>query len=318
MMQTERVLITGAGGFLGSHIAHYFGSLGHSIAAVGRFAATPASALSYPNLWKLCGMTLPDAAFHAIVREFRPTLLVHCAGTASVADSVREPYTDFQKTVEVCAYALESVRTLAPGCRFVLISSASVYGNPTELPVRESSPQQPVSPYGYHKMLSEVLAGEYAALHGVKVAVLRLFSAYGERLRRQVVHDLCLKFLEPGPGGVELFGTGSESRDFIHATDVARAIHCIHKNDAVGVFNIANGVQTTIAELAGIIQRLFGNSKPVRFNGQVRPGDPLNWQASIDRIAALGFRPELALEEGLARYVEWYQSTVKLSGDLHE
>lgn len=308
LMRAERVLITGAGGFLGSHIAHYFGSLGHTVAPVGRFAATQASALSYPNLWKLCGMTLPDEAFRTIVSAFRPTLMVHCAGTASVADSVQQPYLDFQKTVEVCAFALETMRTLAPSCRVVLLSSASVYGNPAALPIEEGAPLRPVSPYGYHKMLSETLAEEYRVLHGMKVAVIRIFSAYGERLRRQVVHDICHKFANPAAETIELFGTGNESRDFIHALDVARGIDCIHRNDAVGTFNVASGVQTSISDLAGIIGGLFANAKPVVFTGEIRQGDPLNWQASIDSIAALGFRQGLGLEAGLARYIAWYKT----------
>jgi len=308
-MTRERVLITGAGGFLGSHIAQYFGALGHSVAAVGRFAATPACAGGYPNLWKLCGLTLPDDTFHEVVSEFRPTLLVHCAGTASVADSVRAPYTDFKKTVEVLAFTLEAIRTLAPECRFVLLSSASVYGNPDALPIAEQAPQRPVSPYGYHKMMNEVLAEEYATLHGMKVAVLRIFSAYGERLQRQVVYDICRKLSDPDTADVELFGTGQESRDFIHASDVARAIDCIHRRDGTGVFNAAAGVQTTMADLAALIADHFGHRKKIVFNGQARQGDPLNWQASIDRIAALGFSPEVRLEQGIACYVDWFRST---------
>jgi UDP-glucose 4-epimerase len=307
-MQAERVLITGAGGFLGSHIAHHFGALGHSVAAVGRFAVTASGTGSYPNLWKLGGMTLPDQALLTIIRDFRPTLLVHCAGTASVADSVQQPYLDFCKTVEVCAFTLEAARSCAPDCRFVLLSSASVYGNPESLPIPEAAPLRPVSPYGYHKMLCETLAEEYAALHGMKVAVLRIFSAYGERLQRQVVHDICLKFANPDSPVVELFGTGLESRDFIHAADVARVIDSIHSADAVGIFNAAAGVQTTIAEVAESIGRHFDNGKKVVFNGQVRHGDPLNWQACTEKIAALGFRPARELDPGLAGYVSWFKA----------
>ena len=307
-MRAERVLITGAGGFLGSHIAHHFGALGHSVAAVGRFAVTASGTGSYPNLWKLGGMTLPDQALHAIIRDFRPTLLVHCAGTASVADSMQQPYQDFCKTVQVCAFTLEAVRSCAPDCRFVLLSSASVYGNPESLPIPETAPLRPVSPYGYHKMLCETLAEEYATLHGMKVAVLRIFSAYGERLRRQVIHDICLKFADPDTAGVELFGTGHESRDFIHATDVARVVDTIHGADAVGVFNAAAGVQTSIAEVAQSIGRHFQSGKRLSFNGVVRPGDPLNWQACTEKIAGLGFRRGLELDPGLARYVSWFKA----------
>lgn len=309
------VVITGAGGFLGSHIAHYFGEKGYSIAAVGRFNATAAFTGSYPNLSKFCGMTLPDTRFADVIREFQPELLVHCAGTSSVANSVHDPYGDFQRTVEVCAFALESVRRYAPACRFILLSSASVYGNPEKLPIDEESPLRPVSPYGYHKMLCETLVEEYASLHGLKTVILRIFSAYGERLQQQVVHDICGKFSDPDVSSVELFGTGRESRDFIYAFDIARAIHCINEADGSGIFNLASGVQTTIAELTGIIEGLFGNGKPVRFNGETRHGDPLNWQAAMGKIEALGFSRSVELHEGLARYVAWFKSLHE-NGDL--
>lgn len=307
-MTGERILVTGAGGFLGSHIARHFAAQGYPVAALGRFAASAGSAAGFPSLWKLYGMTLPDPALLAAVADFRPTLLVHCAGTASVADSVREPYQDFRRTVEVCAFTLEALRTHAPDCRFVLLSSASVYGNPVALPIPETALARPVSPYGYHKMLCETLVEEYASLHGMKTAVLRIFSAYGERLRKQVVHDICQKFIDRDSSSVELFGTGKESRDFIHAVDIARAIERIHEVEASGIFNLASGVQTTIEELACTLGGLFNSSKKVAFNGAVRPGDPLNWEASVARMSSLGCFPSMELEQGLAKYVTWFRS----------
>lgn len=310
-----RVLVTGAGGFVGSHICSYLGGRGHQIAAVGRFNANLSGDGLYPNLWRFCGMTLPDDAFVRVVAEFQPELVVHCAGTASVAASVEEPYADFQRTVEVCAFTLETVRTQAPECRFVLLSSASVYGNPEKLPIDESLSSQPVSPYGYHKMLCEMLVEEYASLHGLKAVILRIFSAYGERLRRQVVYDICRKFSDPALSSVELFGTGRESRDFIHVLDIAQAIDRINEADASGIFNLASGIQTTIAELACIIGELFDSAKPIRFTGVTRLGDPLAWQAAIGKIEALGFRQIVGLREGLAQYVAWFESSLE-NGDF--
>lgn len=301
-------MITGAGGFLGSHIAHYFGDRGYVTAAVGRFAATPASSRIYPNLWKFCGMTLPDSRFADVVKEFQPALLVHCAGTASVAASVLEPYTDFQRTVEVCAFTLETIRRHSPSCRFILLSSASVYGNPESLPVCETAPLRPVSPYGYHKMLCETLTEEYASLHGLHSVILRIFSAYGERLHKQVVWDICQKILSLESEKIELSGTGHESRDFIHAADIARAIDCISATDAKGIFNVASGVQTTISELADMLSAMFKTSKKIVFNGMTRSGDPLRWQADISRLESLGFCGGITLQEGLRRYVEWFTS----------
>jgi UDP-glucose 4-epimerase len=218
-----------------------------------------------------------------------------------------EPYTDFQRTVDVCAFTLETVRREVPDCRFILLSSAAVYGNPTQLPVREHSPVEPVSPYGYHKRMCETLVDEYRTLHCISAVVLRIFSAYGERLRRQVVFDLCRKFNNPGSDVVEVYGTGQESRDFIHATDVAQAISCIVLGNATGYFNLGSGKQTTIANLVNQIKKSMNSDKDIHFTGQIRPGDPLCWEADINQLKSLGFSPSITLDAGIKKYCDWFK-----------
>lgn len=303
----QNILVTGAGGFLGSHICRYFGGLGYKIAAVGRFSSSLQTVNSYPNLWKFSGMTLPDSRFINLVREFQPDLLIHCAGTSSVANSVNQPYQDFQNTVEVVAFTLEVIRKEAPNCRYILLSSAAVYGNPNNLPINESAPCKPVSPYGYHKMICEMMVEEYATLYGISTVVLRIFSAYGEGLCRQVVFDLCKKFTSQNEN-VEVYGTGNESRDFIHVLDIARAIDYIILNDATGIFNIAAGQQTTISELVELLSKAFNSQKTILFSGKVKPGDPLNWQADITRLKDFGYEPRVNLAEGVTNYVKWFKT----------
>lgn len=304
----KRILVTGAGGFLGSHIARHFGANGHRIAAVGRFNTTSDITSLYPNLWKLCGMTLPDTRFTDVIKEFQPDLIVHCAGTASVGDSVHDPYDDFQRTVEVCAFTLEAVRKYAPSCHFVLLSSAAVYGNPNQLPITEDTPCKPVSPYGYHKLMCEALVEEYSRLHAVNTTVLRIFSAYGERLAKQVVHDIARKFCDEKNEVVTLDGTGNETRDFIHAKDIARSIECLYNVSAYGVFNAASGVQTTIWELAASLKKYLKSTKEVCFSGKLREGDPLYWQADISRLSVTGFSQSISLEDGLKDYSSWFSA----------
>ncbi|MHB8120728.1 MAG: NAD-dependent epimerase/dehydratase family protein [Desulfuromonadaceae bacterium] len=303
--------MTGAGGFLGSHIAHYFGAAGHAIAAVGRFNTTPAFASLYPNLWKLCGMTLPDARFIEVIKEFKPDLLVHCAGTASVGDSVLDPYGDFQRTVEVCAFTLEAVRKHVPDCRFILLSSAAVYGNPQQLPISEDAPCKPVSPYGYHKLMCESLVEEYSQLHGLNTTILRIFSAYGERLSKQVVYDLCCKFSDPSSEYLEVFGTGEETRDFIHAIDVAKAIECVYRSKSSGVFNIGSGCQMSVDHLVQLLKNIFSSTKTTHYTNSTRIGDPIRWQADIAKLHSIGFYPTIKFEIGAKKYVEWFQSKYK-------
>jgi UDP-glucose 4-epimerase len=304
----ERILVTGGGGFLGSHICHYFGQRGHSIAAIDRLSVSAEMAGMYPNLRTFYTMDLPEKTLVSIIGEFQPELLIHCAGSASVPYSMQEPYEDFQQASGVTAFILETLRKNMPSCHFIFLSSAAVYGNPTKMPVREDSPCQPISPYGYHKYICEMLCQEYESIYNIKSSVLRIFSAYGERLHKQVIFDLCRKFSDHSSSRVELFGTGNETRDFIHAGDIAQTIDRIQAADASGVFNVASGVQTRISQVVEMIKDCFHSNKEICYSGSHRPGDPLYWQSDISRLSSLGFRQEVSLQEGIENYCRWFES----------
>jgi UDP-glucose 4-epimerase len=303
----ENILITGSGGFLGSHICEHFVRRGHPVTGIDRFSPPLAAMEVYANLRRFYEIDLPDESFIGIIRESRPNLLIHCAGSASVPYSMQEPYEDFLQSVRMTAFLLEALRKHLPSCHFIFLSSAAVYGNPGTLPVREETACRPISPYGYHKYICELLCEEYASLHSAQTSALRIFSAYGERLRKQVVFDLCRKFGDPHTHAVQLYGTGNETRDFIHAQDIAQAIEVIYTNRATGVFNVASGKQTRIGEIAGMIKTCLRSSKDVIFSGAIRPGDPLYWQADISRLLALGFHQQIPLNEGIKKYCRWYE-----------
>jgi len=304
----ERILVTGAGGFLGSHICAYFGQVGHSIAALDKFSPAHVSPEIYLNLSGFFEISLPDNTLVTILRQFQPSLLIHCAGSASVPYSMQEPHEDFRQSAGVTSFVIEMLRKHMPACHFVFLSSAAVYGNPGTLPVREETPCKPISPYGFHKNICELLCEEYASLHGIKSSVLRIFSAYGERLHKQVIFDLCRKFTDPSRGTVEVYGTGDETRDFIHARDIAQSVERIHNSGSGGVLNIASGKQTRISEIADMVKDCFRSEKNIVYSGSARPGDPLYWQADISRIASLGFRQEIPLDEGIRAYCRWFNS----------
>ncbi len=302
-----RVLVTGAGGFLGSYICRHFGSAHHAIAALGRVAVEDAIAPRYPGLELLAGMTLPDPAFVRALASFRPDVVVHAASTARVAESVTAPYADFQASVDVCAFVLDALRQHAPRATFVLLSSAAVYGDPESQPIAENAACRPLSPYGYHKWLTELVVEEYRRLFGLRTRTLRIFSAYGEGLRRQVLFDLCARLSESGDE-LSLFGTADESRDFVHASDVALAVErALLADDDESVFNVASGVETRIAELVELLARGLGREKHVSFAGQRLPGYPARWRADIRSLGHHGFTPAVALADGVARYCRWYR-----------
>lgn len=308
----ERILVTGAGGFLGSHICHHLGQQGHSIAAIDKFSPGPDSSGLYPHLSGFFEISLPDSTFVTLLRQFQPDMLVHCAGSASVPYSIQKPYDDFRLSVELSAFILENLRQFLPSCHFIFLSSAAVYGNPGTLPISEETPCKPISPYGYHKYMSEILCEEYSTLHGIKTSVLRIFSAYGERLRKQVIFDLCRKFSDPSVESVQVYGTGEETRDFIHASDIARTIECILKAGASGIFNVASGIQTSIREVVDIVKDSLQSNKQVSYTGSSRAGDPLYWQADISRLNDLGFSHHVSLSSGIRKYCHWFESTYEV------
>ncbi|MES2571746.1 MAG: SDR family oxidoreductase, partial [Verrucomicrobiota bacterium] len=239
----KSVLITGVAGFLGRHAARQFSREGWRVIGVDDASpenAQPAAGALYHR------MRLPSPALRELLRAARPDVFVHCAGRASVPLSMDDPASDFRDNTLLTFEMLEMLRREAPACRFLFLSSAAVYGNPEALPVEESHRVAPLSPYGYHKRQCELLCEEFSAIFGLPTAALRIFSAYGPGLRRQVIWDICERVLTSGE--LRLRGTGNESRDFIHAIDIGRALTCIASQAPCQgeIYNLASGREATI------------------------------------------------------------------------
>jgi UDP-glucose 4-epimerase len=284
----SRCLVTGAGGFLGGYVVDEARRRGVDVVDPG-------------------SMRLPSSELAPFVRDAAPEYVVHLAAPASVAASIADPHADFVGCVDGTACLVDALRRGAPRARLVLVSSAAVYGNPPALPVREDAPEKPLSPYGYHKLLSELLVDEASRLWGAWTAVARVFSAYGPGLRRQVVYELCAKAARGEP--LVLDGTGDESRDFVHAADVARAVWTLLER-APGTaerFNVATGIETRIGHLADAVARA-ARAEPARFSGRARPGDPARWCADVSAIAALGWSQRVKLDDGVAEVLRWVRS----------
>jgi UDP-glucose 4-epimerase len=303
----ERFIVTGVGGFLGSNIYNYFLKNNNSIIGIGRL-------LKGKQAIDLCGenflyeLDLPNEEFIGLVREFRPTILIHCAGASDVQSSIKNPREDFINSVDLCIYILDVIRQYVPQCKFIFLSSAAVYGNPNKLPIHESTKCKPISPYGYHKYMCELLVEEYSKIYGIQGISLRIFSSYGQNLFKQVIFDLCTKFLNSTDEIVELYGTGNESRDFIHAIDVARAIEYIYNSEQTGIFNVASGRQTKIIEIANMIKNTLRSSKSITCSGKIRQGDPLYWQADIHKLLSVGYKESITLQDGINQYYRWLKN----------
>ncbi len=307
-MNTRTAMLTGAGGFLGRYIARDLHGAGWRVIGVDR-EGIPRVKTAESGLADLCVMELPSAELDGLLDRISPGVIVHAAGPASVPASVADPSADYCASVGTLQGVLESIRRTGSPSRVLFLSSAAVYGEPSRLPVVENAAIAPVSPYGYHKFMGETLLAEYASVYGVRGCSVRIFSAYGPGLRRQVLWDVS-RMIQSG-SVLRLLGTGAETRDFVHAADVARGVRVVLERGSfrAEVYNLATGLETHIVDLARMLAEAFGRNPRIEFSGARRTGDPTRWRASIGCLAGLGYVPEVPLQEGVAEYAKWFLKT---------
>lgn len=299
-----QALVTGAHGFIGRHVALHLAQSGYAVTGLGHGAWLQ----SDQRRWGISDWHEGDVTPDSLLRcAGEPELVVHCAGSGSVGFSVDHPFQDFLRTVAASAALFDHARAHMPGTRLVIPSSAAVYGAVGRLPIAESAPLDPVSPYGTHKMVTEHMARSYARQYGVRIAIVRLFSVYGPGLRKQLLWDACGKLMR---GDRLFYGTGMETRDWLHVSDAAALLaeagrraspSCPTINGGTG---IASTVRDTLTTLAGKL----GIREPVAFSGLSRAGDPTAYQADTDLLSSWSWQPGIALEQGLNEYADWFRA----------
>jgi UDP-glucose 4-epimerase len=292
--------VTGACGFIGRHICHLTKARGDDWYGVDVLNTPPLEV--QPDRYV---KTDSLAALGEFIEHVRPEVCIHAAGLALVRESIADPAPDFSSGPSLTFALLDALRRNALQCRVLFLSSAAVYGNPVRLPASEDSPAAPISPYGFHKLQCELLCREFTEVYGLKTAVARIFSAYGEGLRRQVLFDICRKIL--CERRLALRGTGQETRDFLHVRDIAAGV--LRIADAAPMtaeaYNLASGHAVSISDLAKMAAAGLGIDITPEFDGVVPLGDPRFWQADTTRIGALGFVPTITLEVGIKSYAHW-------------
>lgn len=291
-----KILVIGSKGFIGSHCVDYF-SLKHEVWGCD-------VVLDY-NDANYISIDSVDSDFLGIFQAHTFDVCINCSGAANVPFSLDKPFNDFKLNTLNVFKLLEAIRLHAPECKFITMSSAAVYGNPEKLPIEEIQRCKPVSPYGYHKVYAEMICEEYSRFWNVKTCCLRIFSAYGPGLKKQLFWDLYNKIVTDAHP--TLWGTGRESRDFIYVSDIVRIVElAIEKSTFDGqVVNVANGEQITIAEVAETVKRLSGTDKEIVFNNATRKGDPINWESDVRIIKSWGYNRTVDLETGVKNYIQW-------------
>lgn len=296
------LLVTGVAGFIGRYVARYFIEQGWSVIGIDN---SPPENAPLANLKAYHRLQLPDPALATLIASYSPQVFVHCAGRASVGASITDPAADFYGNTLLTFEVLNALHASAPQCKFIYLSSAAVYGNPQSLPISEKHSPSPISPYGFHKLQGEQLCLEFSKVYDMATASARIFSAYGPGIRRQVMWDICHKAIFQD--SITLQGTGQESRDFIHALEIAKALFVIaNKAPMQGeAYNLGTGVEVTIAELAELLLESLDYKGSLKFDGKIAVGNPLNWQAEITKIQTLGFQPQVHLKQGVRTFANW-------------
>jgi UDP-glucose 4-epimerase len=295
-----KILIIGSKGFIGFHAMEYFKKQNFTV--LGCDVVTDYTSKDYYQI------DATNSDYHTLFEKHEFDACINCSGAASVPLSLEFPLKDFNLNTVNVFKILEAIRTYQPKCKFVNLSSAAVYGNPTQLPISENVVLQPLSPYGIHKLQAEQIGKEFHDFYAIQTCSLRIFSAYGNGLKKQLFWDLYQKFLNAD--AIELYGTGKESRDFIHVDDIVRAIHLVLEKSTFSgeAINIANGEEFTIEYVAELFRRNFKAQKSISFNNHVKQGDPLNWRADISKLESIGYQQTVSLEEGIQRYIHWINS----------
>lgn len=293
------VLITGSNGFIGRAISLRMQKENYTVYE-----------------WSREGLFLNNSKIQSFVIEkpedaekvlliVKPDIVMHCAGSADVNYSVQHPYEDLSSNYITTHNILFAMKKTGVTSRFVLFSSAAVYGNPVKLPMSEEEPIHPLSPYALHKRAAEEVCLYMNKNYHMDVKILRLFSVYGPGLKKQIFWDMYHKVKESGR--LNLMGSGEESRDYIYIDDLVEAVILVALDEGRDIiYNIANGEETTIYKAAMTFAKYMKiPQEVVTFSGRRREGDPINWRADITKLKMLGYKRKYSFEDGVEEYVDW-------------
>jgi UDP-glucuronate 4-epimerase len=315
------ILVTGAAGFIGSHIVDRLLADGHDVVGLDNFDAFYAANIKRANLafalrsprFRLLEGDIRDAAFiHRLVLETQPDVIVHLAARAGVRPSIEQPalYADVNITGSV--HLLQAACAQGTRPKFVYASSSSVYGDRPDAPFRESDRVDfPVSPYAATKKACELLAHTFHHLHGLPVTGLRFFTAYGPRNRPDLAIAKFAGLIERNQP-VPMFGDGTTKRDYTYIADIVDGvIRSIERCSTHHLYNLGNSAPICLRDMIAALGRALGREPHIE-QLPAQPGDVSMTCADVSLARAeLGYEPKTPFALGLQHFVDWSRAQPK-------
>ncbi len=314
------ILVTGGAGFIGSHTVEALLARGERVIALDNFndfydperkRRNIAPFLSNPNFRLVQGDIRDRTMLEHLFTTEPIRRIVHIAAMANPRFSIKDPLL-YEEVNVTGTLNLVEIAVRQGVQHFVFASSSSIYGGDAPVPYKEDArTDRPLSPYAATKKMSEVLLYTFHYLYGLPVTVLRFFTVYGERGRPDMAVYLFTDWIARDQP-VRLFGDGSQSRDYTYVEDtVSGVVAALDRPSGYQIYNLGNSNPQTNAHLIEVIERTLGKKATIE-KLDYPSADPIITCADITRARVdLGYNPKVLLEEGVPRFVRWYEQEMK-------
>lgn len=287
------ILIIGSNGFIGKSLYNYLSSSYnvYGLDVVESNQKKFSQIISISEIENLEGINSFD-------------FIINASGSTDVKRSNELPLNDFEKNTLNVYEILSIIKTKSPRSKFINISSGAVYGNKNSAAI-ETDKLNPVSTYGFNKKMAENICEHFYNQFKISSYSLRIFSAYGPGLKRQLFWDLYKKSLKTNQ--IELYGDSTDYRDFIYIDDICEFIKIIIEKNISGyhVFNLSSGMLTTIESAVKCFCNILDKNLKYSFSGNSLQGYPKGVFGDISKAKKIGFIPKYTLKQGLKKTIEW-------------
>ena len=310
------ILVTGAAGFIGSHVSQHLLDRGEEVVGIDNFDPFYSEATKRRNLepllkspwFRFAGVDLRDETLvSGLVEEIKPSAVIHLAAKAGVRPSIEDPAGYIGANV-LGLQNLLSALSRRPVEHFVFASSSSVYGNRSDPPFKETDrTDEPASPYAATKKAGEALSFTFHSLTGVPVTCLRFFTVYGPRQRPDLAIHKFVGLIDAGKP-IPFFGDGSTRRDYTYVDDTVEGIlGALAVPRGFEVYNLGRSDPVTLDEMVRAIESALGKTA-VLDRKPDQPGDVAVTCADVSKAsAAFGYAPGVEFAEGVRRFVAWWK-----------